>query len=416
MPTIHGPSSAGTTGATATTSTSAAKATKAKAKATASTKAKKPDTTVAPGLAATAPAAKATAKDPSGSALAHAIAKKSKDAKAVDVISKPTSETSTSVSYKLGARVLNPGEALYFAVPEQLRDETVNFVILGHRGNPSSDTDPDKSDKHDATPALSSVQVYGSDFPASKAWRYWLGSASGESGGKFAEVGYSMELENLYEWPKLGSGSVADGSYSDKAVKPQAFRIVSVGEDPVEIGEITLKVVPRKPTSTLEAVFSKGTKLGDPQTGEGRIYGGGQSFEGLFPGALELGGWGSSAGGAGASKLPAGWKMVNGALEIALPKGKTITSVDLACGDSHPDKITNSDGGSGTKGWAKLSIGLARADGTTDWFMSSENVPPEGVMSGSPTNGKYVTKPGDKIVVRSSSDTTYVMAARVGLR
>ncbi len=415
MPTIHGPSSAGTTAAAGSTAaTSAATAPKPKKKKPAAGAA--PDTTVAPGLAATAPAPKATAKDPSGAALAQSIAKKSKDAKAVDVISKPTSETSTSVTYKLGARVLKPGEALYFAVPEQLRDETVNFVILGHRGNPSSDTDTDKSDKYDSTPALSSVQVYGEGFPASKAWRYWLGSASGESGGKFAEVGYAMELENLYEWPKMGSGAVADGSHSDKAVKPQAFRIVSVGQDPVEIGEITLKVVPKKPTSTLEAVFSPGTKIGDPQTGAGRSYGGGQSFEGLFPGALELGGWGASAGGAGASKLPAGWKVVSGALEIPLPQGKTITSVDIACGDSHPDKITNSDGGSGTKGWAKLSIGLARADGTTDWFMSSENVPPEGVMSGSPTKGAYVTKPGDKIVVRSSSDTTYVMAARVGLR
>lgn len=408
MPTIKAkPSSshASATGA-ATAASSSKPSTKKPASAT-----KKPGTTVAPGLAPTAPAAKA--KDTSGASLAQAIAKKSKDVKAVDVLSKPTRSTSTSVHYDLGARVLKPGQALYFAVPEQLRDETLSMVILGHRGNPEHDTNPDKSDKHDSTPALSSVQVYGEGFPASKAWRYWLGSSSGESGGKFAEVGYSMELENLYEWPKLGSGSVADGSYSDAPVKPQVFRVVSVGDDPVEIGEVTLKVVPRKPTKTLEAVFSKGTDLGDPQTGEGRTYGGGQSFQGLFPGALELGGWGATGG---ATKLPAGWKVNGGSLEISLPAGKTITSVDIACGDSHPDKITNSDGGWGTKGWAKLSIGLARADGTTDWFMSYENVPPEGVMSGSPTNGKYVTKPGDKIVVRASSDTIYVMAARVGLR
>ena len=410
MPTIHGSTGAtGTAATTATSATSAPAAPKKKKKPAATA----PDTTVAGGLAASAP--KAKPKDASGATLAATIAKKSKDAKAVDVLSKPTSQTSTSVSYKLGGRVLNPGEALYFAVPEQLRDENVSFMILGHRGNPSVDTDPDKSDKYDDTPALTSVQVYSSGFPEAKAWRYWLGSASGDKGGKFAEVGYSMELENLYEWPKMGSGAVSDGSTSHAAVKPQVFRVVSMGTDPVEIGEVTLKVVPQKPKTTLEAVFSPGTVIGDPQTGEGRTYGGGQSFEGLFPGALELGGWGS-AGGAGASKLPSGWKLTNGALEIALPAGKSITAVDLACGDSHPDKITNSDGGSGTKGWSKLSMGLAKADGTTDWFLSSENVPPEGVLSGSPTQGKYVTKAGDKIVVRASSDTTYVMAARVGLR
>jgi hypothetical protein len=48
--------------------------------------------------------------------------------------------------------------------------------------------------------------------------------------------------------------------------------------------------------------------------------------------------------------------------------------------------------------------------------MSSENVPPEGVMGGSPTDGAYVAKAGDKVVVRASSDTVYVMAVRVGLK
>jgi hypothetical protein len=373
-----------------------------------------PSTTIAGGLAATAPQATA-GSDKSGAELAKKIAKATKDVKAADILTKPSAQTSTSVTYKLGGRVLNPGEALYFAVPEQLRGRPVSFAILGHRANPSADTDPNKGDKYDDTPALSSVQVYSAGFPEKEAWRFWLGSSSGSKGAKFAEVGYSMEMENLYEWPKMGSGAVHQGSSSKKPVLPQAFRIVSEGDDPVEIGEITLKVVPEKPTKTLEATFSAGTHFGDWETGAGRKYGGGQSFQGLFPGALELGGWGS-AGGAGAAKLPEGMKLAGSQLEIALVPGARVTAVEVACGDSHPDKITNSDGGYGTKGWAKLSIGLQRAGGQTDWFMSSENVPPEGVMGGSPTDGAYVAKAGDKVVVRASSDTVYVMAVRVGLK
>lgn len=375
-----------------------------------------PSTTIAPGLAATAPAA--ATGDPSGSKRVRSLAKQAKEAgeKVVDVITKPTNTTSTTVSYKIAPRVLKPGESLYFAVPEALRDKPVNFVILGHKGDASLDTDPDKSDKWDDTPALASVQVHARDLPEEKAWRYWKGSASGAKGSKFAEVGYGVELENLYEWRKIGHGAVSDDSFSKAALHPDAIRVVSMGEDPVTISEVTLKVTPAKPDLTLEAVFSEGTKIGDPETGEGRAYGGGQGHQGTFPGALELRGWGSS-GGAGAAKLPEGWKLVNGALEIPLVPGKRITAVEVACGDSHPDKITNADGGWGTKGWSKLSIGLKKASGSSiEYLMQSENVPPEGVLGGGPKDGKYVTKAGDKIVISASSDTTYVMAARVGLK
>ena len=43
--------------------------------------------------------------------------------------------------------------------------------------NPSADTDPNKGDKYDDTPALSSVQVYSAGFPEKEAWRFWLGSS-----------------------------------------------------------------------------------------------------------------------------------------------------------------------------------------------------------------------------------------------
>lgn len=369
-----------------------------------------PGTTVAPGLAPTAPA---SVNEDGVTRLQTLIAAdKLKGEKIVDLFTEPTSRTSTSVTYRFN-RVVKPGESIYLMVPAELRERPVNFIVLAHRQDSSLDTDADKTDEWDDTPGLSSVQVHALGLPEGEAWRYWGGSASGSQGAKFAEVSYSPEIENLYEWTKLGHHGTDSGDFSKAPIFADALRLRSLGQDPVQVSEITLKVAPRAPDSTLEAVFCAGTVIGDPVTGAGRKYGGGQGFQGKFPGALELSGYGT--GGAGAAALPAGWAFTNGRLEIALPPGKLVTSVEIAGGDSHPDEITNKDGGWGTKGWSKLSIGLAKAGGTTDWFMSSENVPPEGVLGGSPVDGNYVTQPGDKIIVRASSDTTYVMAARVGL-
>lgn len=379
--------------------------------AAAGSEASTPETTINPGLAPSAPAASAPEDGPAR-LQSLVAADKAKGEKIVDALSQPTTRTSTSVTYRFH-RVLKPGESLYLMVPAELRERPVSFMVLGHKGDPSLDTDADKTDKWDDTPALSSVQARSIHHPEAEAWRYWGGSSSGAQGAKFAEVSHSAEIENLYEWNKFGHHAADGGGFTKDPLHADALRIRSLGQDPVTITELTLKVAPRAPDSTLEAVFSPGTVIGDPITGAGRKYGGGQAFQGKFPGALELSGYGS--GGAGAAALPPGWKMASGRLEIDLPPGKLLTAVEIAGGDSHPDEITNADGGWGTKGWSKLSIGLMKANGTTDWFMSNENVPPEGVMSGSPSDGAYVTQPGDKILVRASSDTTYVMAARVGL-
>jgi len=163
----------------------------------------------------------------------------------------------------------------------------------------------------------------------------------------------------------------------------------------------------------LQAIFSPGTSLGDTETLVGHEFGGGQNHDGKFPHALELSGWGD--GGAGASKLPDGWSMDGGQLSIPLKAGRVVTGVDIACGDTHPDGATNKDGGKGTLGYSRLSIGLQHANGSTDWFMSKQGVPPEGILTGAPSDIAYKTKAGDKIVVSASSDTTYVMGLRVGL-
>jgi hypothetical protein len=85
----------------------------------------------------------------------------------------------------------------------------------------------------------------------------------------------------------------------------------------------------------------------------------------------------------------------------------------VACGDTHPDGKHNSDGETGTQGWSKLSMGIQRkGSSSVDWFTQSQGVPPQGVIFGGPNIENYVAQPGDKLIIRAESDTTYVMGVR----
>ena len=109
-----------------------------------------------------------------------------------------------------------------------------------------------------------------------------------------------------------------------------------------------------------------------------------------------------------------GWALENGQLEIELSNTKQFTGVEVACGDTHPDGKRNKDGHVGTLGWSKLSMGIRRAGSTkVDWFIDRQGVPPEGVLFGGPTMENFTAKPGDKLIVRADSDTTYVMGLRL---
>lgn len=322
-----------------------------------------------------------------------------------------TSRTCNSVQYRIPEQTLKPGEALEFAIPEDMRSRPVNFVVLGHRQDPSNGTHPTHGSEWDSKPGLTSVQVYSNQFP-SDPWRYWGGSASGDQGAKFAEVSHSPELENLYEWRKYGHSGTKTGSSTHAPLLPRKVRLVSTGQDPVVVSELTVKVEPVPASQFLEGIFAEGTKFPDPQTGTGTHFAGGQAAQGKFPRAVVL-----SPGYASTRKteLPSGWKLQGSELRIPLKASMKITQVEVAGGDSHEDGITNSDGGWGTKGWAKLSIGVRKTDGQVQWMMNRENVPPEGILMASPVECNQALQAGDEIVIRSDSDTTYLMGVRIGL-
>lgn len=368
--------------------------------------------TIAGGLAATAPTSKP------GDVIKALAAKEPSGVKTVEMQSKPAKVTSVGVTYKFGGqgRKLEPNSQMLLEIPPQFRNRPVRFGVLKHRQDSSETTSPSGGDKWDPKPGSTSMQVHGQEMPEGKQWRYWKApwGSSGSDGGKYAEHrgAGDPEVENMFDWIKHGHSAAGAGyGSSHEPLVVDAIKVKSVGEDPVRIHEITLQFLPAKPDSMDEHIFSPGTKFGDPWTGAGRAYGGGPKFQGKYPGALKLGGW---SGGSGTPDLPAGWKMNGGALEVDLKAGQKFTTVEIACGDTHPDGKPNKDGHTGTLGYSRLSMGVKRAgSNSTDWFTESQGVPPEGVLFGGPTIENYVAQPGDKLVVRASSDATYVMGLRL---
>jgi hypothetical protein len=283
-------------------------------------------------------------------------------------------------------------------------------MILGHR----QPAEKEKGD-WDQTPGLSSVQVLGKFAGAEQAeWRYWGGSSSGEQGAKYAEPRPKSdpEMENLYDWGGLGHHGVNGGSHSKAPLKPIALKVVSTGKSPVLVSELTLKVSPPQADDFATGIFSAGTAFPQPGSSEKPRFGGGQKLKGRFPGALVLNALGKES----SVPMPQGWGSRSGELRIPIPKGRKLTSVEIACGDSYQDEKPNSDGGFGLQGWGRLTVELHRANGKRETLMNRENVPPEGLLVASPVECDRKSGEGEQLVIRATGSPVYIMGVRVGTR
>jgi hypothetical protein len=297
----------------------------------------------------------------------------------------PDKKTCSTISYKFPDLKMKPNDSVYFHVPEEFRNRGVRFMVLGHRQEPGPENIPNTWDNN---PGLSSVQIH-----SDKGWNYWSGPASGKQGAKFAEVRSDAEIENLYDWDHYGHTNLSTKTNSTDVLLPDAMKVTSVGTDFVLLSELTLKVNPPKEVDKQETIYSPGTAFTPNNPEKKYVLSGGQNFKGKFPAAMALSG---------------------NEISIPLKAGLKITTIDVACGDSHPDGIQNSDGGWGTQGWAKLSIGIKNKSGSIKWLMNKENVPPEGVLMTSPESCDEKTEEGSEVIIKSDDDTTYVMGVHVG--
>lgn len=305
------------------------------------------------------------------------------------IIASATTLTAASFDVPSEQQFLTPSSILEFDVPRKLQDQNIETIVIHHRQDPNSPSNQNwKKGDWDNSPGLSSIQIWDG-----QCWRYWEGSASGNLGSKFAEIGHSMEIENLYEWAKEGHRCIDRTNYSNGPLKAEKIRVVSTGNDTVFFSHLELRTYPTSNPSSQQTqeIFSFGTHFADFNTASGVKYGGGQGFQGLFPDA----------------------KVLGPALSYAIPSGRKLTYVEVNCGDSHPDKRSNEDGGTGSKGWGRLSIYIQRKNGSRDYLVRSANVAPQSVISGSPSAEQATMQDGDKVVIEGQSDTVYVMGVRI---
>lgn len=314
-------------------------------------------------------------------------------------IQNPTQVTGSSIQYSFSEVSTQPGDEVKFHIPQHLRSQKLTFVILGHHQNPSTHQGGTPGQKQDAVPGISAVLVHSTNLhnvSSADSWRYWNGMASGNMGGKFAEPRYDLEIENLYEWNTIGSRGAQSNDLSYTPLLVDEVVVKNVGQDEVFVGQIVLKFMPNEINSTQEVIFSPGTEFAKEFGGKAHL-GGGQAYQGTFPNAHVLNG---------------------SQLEIPLESQGEIKGIEVALGDSHPDKISNSDGGWGTQGWGKVSVGLTNASGGTEWLTQGENVPPEGLALAFPSLTSTASLPqvGRKLVIRGSSDTVYIMGVRISYK
>lgn len=330
------------------------------------------------------------------------LADQEKELKVVSFRSVADKVNMTEVEYRLSPeQKLNPGECAYFSVPTELQDKPLFFVILGHRQDPQEDTGRTPGEKYDNNPGLTTLQVNELNKRNEPRWRFWGGSASGSLGAKFAEPGYSLEIEGLYEWYDHGHGDIQTGEMKTSPLKADAIRLCSSGKDPVRVGSLKLKVFPGYAKDYQEYNFGQGNAMGDSFTAKGREYG-------ELKGAIVL-------NGTNKSKMPKGWTLNGSQLSIPLPKGKSLKSLEASVSDTHaPDLSQHDDGDQTTSGWGRFSAYIQKKDGSRVPLIQSENVPPRGVITGSPEK-LSLTENGDVLIIEGTSDKIYLLGMKIGL-
>lgn len=314
------------------------------------------------------------------------------------ILTQPTQTTLASVAYQFPEFVLNPGEVVFAEVPSQLRLRPVSQLGMGHR----QDEHPRIRDPY---PALSTLWIATTD-PVN-GWAYWAGPSSGKFGAKYAEPRATPEYDSLYEWPTRGYKDLQGQLHKDP-VFAKALRLENTGVDDLLLSAIYLEVVPAPAHEYITMVFSPGSDFGDPQTLHGRRYGGGQHFQGTFPGANILA---SSFN----TELDRKGMHLNGARgTIDLPVGKQLVSIDVMCGDTYPDHVRNKDGGIGSLGNAQLTVSHL-SQGVETVLRSHVNVGPEGVESAFPL-APILIQEGDQLLIKNKSNASplYLMAVRLG--
>ena len=324
----------------------------------------------------------------------------------------PEISSYTRINYSIpeyDGRELRPKHRLLFRIPEQFKSRIIRDVILRHRKD-SKYTVNIGSDGYDPNGAYSRVELHNSD---TRQWTGWRDPA-GYKTDKFAEPrsAGNPEEEVLHDWIAMVGPISAD-----------AVRVTNVGENPdFSISNVHgLEVVfyPEfKAINFKEQIYTVGTKFIDLDKKELLPeYGAGEFNEGRYVGAIALNR--SAPALFELSKDPGPeTKTEDGKLIIKLESGKELLNIEVAIGDTEYLDHRNPETYRNTRlGWAKLWIGIRRVKtGNIEWFVKNANIPPQGVIAGSPHLENSKIEPGDELILESRTDAAYVMGWRIAYK
>lgn len=324
-----------------------------------------------------------------------------KDPDLVEVFENPNRQTSREIAYNLKATDLVPGQKIMVILPDDF-DGDLKEISLGHRKREDFwNLKPGETRKSwDDAGAYSEVTVFDKKTNAWKSWQ----DPKGYDPVKFAERRHDVEYENLHDWLH----TVGD-------IEPAAILIRSAGKDPKwsVVSEHSVSIVTNPEvnnnTEEIEHIFSPGTSFVDMKDKKQTLptYGGGK-HERHYNNAIVLGGKdGQEHFPMTESTDRENETLENGQLRIQLPVGVKIKSLEVSIGDTW----FRSGGSDHQLGWAKFNAFVKTKNGT-ERFMDTINVPPQGVLSGGPTDPEYVTQSGDEIIL-SSQHTSYLMGYRI---
>lgn len=296
---------------------------------------------------------------------------------------------------------LRRGDCVTFTLPESQHGTVLDSLVVLHRKDRQYNGSVRRNitvngvfrEVSDTEGAYTRIFVFDEN---TKNWVFWPDPYKGQGdpnyGAKYAEPRSpsSPEVECLYDWLRAGN------------IKPSHIVAMGWGKGQnavtnfhgLEVGVFP----PEGLKSKQEYIFTQGTRF----VTEGMkkpTYGGGS---GNYPDAVRLDGYGNKA------KLPSNCSVdSSGRLHIKMTEELDLSRLEVACGDTHPDGKT--------LGWAKLNADavLHSKGSETHSLIKRQNVPPEGVLKGSPTE-KLKLSVGDEIILSANDDTNlYVMGVRL---
>lgn len=309
---------------------------------------------------------------------------------------------------------LKPGECFAFEFPEGFRHREIIQVVLKHRKDPVYAADPENLDAFDQNAAYILCEARSS---LNRLWYKW---ADRSSVAKFSEVRSADNAENE---------TLHNCLRTFGAIKPDRFRLTNVGTgDPAmaiaNVHELEIMFLPASSGDIIiEQIFTPETAFSDLANNKPvPLIGGGPRLGGKFPGAVLLG-KNRDKRAQQLLLLPEQhrfelntWQSANGNLHIDLPANCCVELVELALGDLDITGLEyNKDGYFGRSGQAQTSISIETAAGKALPLINNYNVGMAGIITCGGPADDYITRKGDRLLIKVDNDEAFLMGYRITL-